>query len=243
MGKAIEEVAKSRGHQISEVIDLSLPGAFDSDGFREADVAIEFTTPRTAVGNFKACFERGKPVVSGTTGWLDKMGEVRALCDAGEGTLFYSSNYSLGVNIFFELNRQLARLMNRFDAYSPSLCETHHVHKLDAPSGTAISLAEDVVGAIDRIGGWMADRTIFTAGDRPDEVANRTIPAGTMPVTSLREGEVPGVHTVRYESVDDVIEIRHTAKSRRGLALGAVLAAEFTVGKSGFLTMKDMLGF
>lgn len=243
MGKAIEEIAKGRGHVISEIIDFGLPGSFDSDGFRQADVAIEFTTPQTAVGNFMKCFERGKPVVSGTTGWLDKMGEVRALCDAGRGTLFYSSNYSLGVNIFFELNRQLARLMNRFDAYRPSMCETHHIHKLDAPSGTAISLAQDVVGGLDRIDGWMADRTIFTAGDRPDEVVNREVPAGQMPVTSLREGEVPGIHSVRYESDDDVIEIRHSAKSRRGLALGAVMAAEFTAGKSGFLTMKDMLGF
>lgn len=243
MGKAIEGIAKSRGHQVVEVIDLALPGSFDSDGFRRADVAIEFTTPQTAVGNFKKCFERGKAVVSGTTGWLDKMGEVRALCEAGAGTLFYSSNYSLGVNIFFELNRQLARLMNRFDAYAPSMCETHHVHKLDAPSGTAISLAEDVVGALDRLDGWMPDRTIFAAGDRPDDVVNAAIPATRMPITSVREGEVPGVHAVRYESDDDVIEIRHSAKSRRGLALGAVLAAEFTVGKSGFLTMKDMLGF
>lgn len=243
MGKAIEEIAKSRGHRVSEIIDIALPGSFDSDGFRQADVAIEFTTPRTAVDNFKKCFERGKAVVSGTTGWLDKMGEVRALCDAGGATLFYSSNYSLGVNIFFELNRQLARLMNRFDAYAPSMSETHHVHKLDAPSGTAINLAEDVVAAIDRLDGWMPDKTIFAAGDRPDEVVNATIPAGRMPITSVREGEVPGVHAVRYESDDDLVEIRHSAKSRRGLALGAVLAAEFTAGKSGFLTMKDMLGF
>lgn len=243
MGKAIESIALGRGHEITERIDLSLPGSFDSEGFKAADVAIEFTAPKVAYSNYMKCFERGKAVVSGTTGWLDKLPEVKAMCEGGKQTFFYSSNFSLGVNIFFELNRQLAKLMNRFDAYRPSMTETHHIHKLDAPSGTAITLAEGVVDGLDRLSGWELDRTIYTAGDKPTVIANENIPADKLPITALREGEVPGTHTIRYESDADFIEITHCAKSRVGFAHGVVLAAEYTKGKRGFLGMKDMLGF
>lgn len=243
MGKTIEEIAVSRGHMITEKIDINLPGSFDSEGFKAADVVIEFTAPAAAYDNYMKCFERGKSVVSGTTGWLDKLPEIQEMCKGGEHTFFYSSNFSLGVNIFFELNRHLAKVMNKFDAYRPSMSETHHIHKLDAPSGTAITLAEGVVDNLDRIDGWMLDRTIYTAGEKPTVVANETIPADKLPITAIREGEVPGIHTIRYDSEADYIEIKHSANSRRGFALGVVLAAEYTNGKKGFFGMKDMLGF
>lgn len=243
MGKTIEEIALGRGHKITEKIDLNLPGSFDSDGFKTADIVIEFTAPSVAYSNYVKCFERGKAVVSGTTGWLSKLPEIKEMCKGGEHTFFYSSNFSLGVNIFFELNRHLAKIMNQFDAYRPSMTETHHIHKLDAPSGTAITLAEGVVENLDRVKGWKLDRTIWTAGDKPTEVANENIGADEMPITAYREGEVPGIHTVRYDSEADYIEIKHSANSRRGFALGVVLAAEFTNGKKGFYGMRDMLGF
>ncbi len=243
MGKIIEEIALSRGHEITEKIDINLPGSYDSKGFKAADVVIEFTAPSVAYDNYMKCFERHKAVVSGTTGWLDKLPKIKEMCADGKATFFYSSNFSLGVNIFFEINRQLARLMNKFDAYKPSMTETHHIHKLDAPSGTAISLAEDVVSNLDRVKGWKLERTIFVAGDKPDVVANASIAPDQMPIVALREGEVPGIHTVRYDSEADYIEIKHSANSRRGFALGVVLAAEFTNGKKGFFGMKDMLGF
>lgn len=243
MGKTIEEIALSRGHEITEKIDINLPGSYDSEGFKAADVVIEFTTPKSAFGNYQKCFERGKAVVSGTTGWLEHLPEVKTACQDGKNTFFYSSNYSLGVNIFAEINRQLAKLMNKFGEYAPAMTETHHIHKLDAPSGTAISLAEGIIDNMDRIDGWKLDRTIFTAGDKPTEVANENIAADQLPITSFRTGEVPGIHTIKYDSADDFIEITHSAKSRRGLAFGVVLAAEFTLGKKGFFTMKDMLGF
>ena len=243
MGKTIEEIAVSRGHKITEKIDINLPGSFDSEGFKAADVVIEFTAPAAAYDNYMKCFERGKSVVSGTTGWLDKLPEIQEMCKGGEHTFFYSSNFSLGVNIFFELNRHLAKVMNKFDAYRPSMSETHHIHKLDAPSGTAITLAEGVVDNLDRIDGWMRERTIYTAGEKPTVVANETIPADKLPITAIREGEVPGIHTIRYDSEADYIEIKHSANSRRGFALGVVLAAEYTNGKKGFFGMKDMLGF
>lgn len=243
MGKAIEQIAISRGHQITEKIDIDLPGNFDSEGFKSADVVIEFTTPASAFDNYKKCFARGKAVVSGTTGWLEHLPEIQSACEGGEHTFFYSSNYSLGVNIFAEINRQLAKLMDGFEEYKPSMVETHHIHKLDSPSGTAISLANGIIDNMKRIAGWKLNRTIYTAGEKPTVVANETIGADQLPITSLREGEVPGIHTIRYESEDDYIEITHSAKGRRGLAMGVVLAAEYTLGKKGYLTMKDMLGF
>ena len=228
MGKAIEAIAISRGHQIVEKIDIDLPGSFDSDAFKSADVVIEFTAPKAAYDNYIKCFDRGKAVVSGTTGWLDKLQDIKDRCANDNQTFFYASNFSLGVNIFFEINRQLAKLMNKFDNYEVSMTETHHIHKLDAPSGTAITLAEGVIDNLDRTTGWTL---------APEKKQ------GAMQITAIREGEVPGIHSIKYDSDADFIEITHNAKSRKGFALGVVLAAEFTLGKKGFLGMKDMLGF
>ncbi|MCF0191274.1 MAG: 4-hydroxy-tetrahydrodipicolinate reductase [Marinilabiliaceae bacterium] len=230
MGHVIEEIAKSRGHQITCHIDIDTADTFDCDGFADADLAIEFTTPKTAYNNYLECFKRNKPVVSGTTGWLDKLDDIRSRCDGygGKQTFFYSSNFSLGVNIFAEINRQLARLMNQFDEYDVNMTETHHVHKLDAPSGTAISLAQGIVKNLDRKSDW-----VLSPEQRPNAIQ----------IASIRQFEVPGIHTIHYESDDDFIEITHSAKSRRGLAYGVVLAAEYTACHKGFLEMKDMLGF
>lgn len=227
MGRTIEQIARSRGHEIVCIIDVDNQQDFESEAFQSADVAIEFTQPAVALQNYRKAFEAGVPVVSGTTGWLEHLPEVKAACEKG-ATFFYASNFSLGVNIFFAVNRYLARIMNDFPAYEVSMEETHHIHKLDAPSGTAISLAEDIIGQLDR-------KTAWTEG--------KTADAHELEIKSIREGEVPGIHTVIYESDADTIKITHDAKSRAGFALGAVVAAEFTCGKKGFLTMQDMLKF
>ena len=228
MGHMIEQIALERNHEIVSHIDIGLPDTMDDEAFRSADVVIEFTTPKAAYNNYLECFKRGKAVVSGTTGWLDKLPEIKAMCEGGKQTFFYSSNFSLGVNIFFEINRKLAELMNKFDAYDPSMTETHHIHKLDAPSGTAITLADDIVSRIDRVNGW---------------TLTPNLEKGKMPVSAIRRHEVAGIHTISYDSEADYIEIKHHARSRKGFALGVVLAAEYTAGKKGFLGMKDMLGF
>lgn len=228
MGKTIEQIARERGHRIVSIVDINNPEEFQSDAFKSADVAIEFTTPATAFANYLRCFEAGVPVVSGTTGWLEHMGEIKEKCEKEGKTFFYASNFSIGVNLFFALNKYLARLMNRFPAYDVRVTETHHIHKLDAPSGTAITLAEGILENIDRKERW----TLETA-DQPAD----------LPIHAIREGEVPGIHEIVYESDADSISIKHDAKSRAGFALGAVLAAEFTAGKKGFLGMNDLLKF
>lgn len=228
MGKTIEQIALERGHQIAAVIDIQNPEAFGSEAFRSADVAIEFTTPATAFANYMKCFEAGVPVVSGTTGWLDHLDEIKEKCEKEGKTFFYASNFSIGVNIFFALNRYLAKMMNRFPEYNVRMEEVHHIHKLDAPSGTAITLAGGIIENIDRKSRWTLEKE-----ETPADVAIRAV----------REGEVPGIHEVVYESEADSITIRHDAASRKGFALGAVLAAEFTCGKKGFLGMSDMLDF
>ena len=227
MGHEIEKIALERGHEVVCIIDMHEEEKFDSPAFRSAEVAIEFTAPDSALQNYRRAFAVGVPVVSGTTGWLEHLPEIREAC-ANEGkTFFYASNFSLGVNIFFALNNHLAKLMNQFPSYDVRMEETHHIHKLDAPSGTAITLAEGIVTQLDRKEKWV----LGGVGRKED-----------LPITSFREGEVPGIHSVIYESEDDSIRITHEAKSRRALALGAVLAAEFTKGKQGFLEMNDMLG-
>ncbi|MDR0421835.1 MAG: 4-hydroxy-tetrahydrodipicolinate reductase [Proteiniphilum sp.] len=227
MGREIEMIARGRGHEIVCIIDMNEEEKFGSPEFKSADAAIEFTSPESALQNFRLAFAAGVPVVSGTTGWLACLDEVKEVC-ANEGkTFFYASNFSLGVNIFFALNRYLAGLMNRYPDYDVRTEETHHIHKLDAPSGTAITLAEDILKHIDRKEGWALD------GDAPDALR----------IDAFREGEVPGIHSIIYESGADSIRITHDAKNRKGFALGAVLAAEFTKGKKGFLTMEDMLDF
>ena len=227
MGHAIEQIALQRGHEIVSVIDVNNQEDFTSDAFKSADVAIEFSMPAVAMDNYRRAFAAGVPVVSGKTGWLEHLPEIKEACKAGQ-TFFYASNFSLGVNIFFALNKYLAKIMNDFPAYDVRMVETHHVHKLDAPSGTAITLAEGLIDNIERKNKWVE-------GKEPaeDEIG----------ICSVREGEVPGIHTVIYESDVDTISITHDAKSRMGFALGAVIAAEFTCGKKGFLTMQDMLKF
>lgn len=227
MGHAIEQIALQRGHEIVSVIDVNNQEDFTSDAFKSADVAIEFSMPAVAMDNYRRAFAAGVPVVSGTTGWLEHLPEIKEACKAGQ-TFFYASNFSLGVNIFFALNKYLAKIMNDFPAYDVRMVETHHVHKLDAPSGTAITLAEGLIDNIERKKKWVEGKD-----PAEDEIG----------ICSVREGEVPGIHTVIYESDVDTISITHDAKSRMGFALGAVIAAEFTCGKKGFLTMQDMLKF
>ena len=228
MGKTIEQIALQRGHQIVSIIDINNTADFDSEAFRSADVAIEFTTPATALGNYMRCFEANVPVVSGTTGWLSHLDEVKAKCEQEGKTFFYASNFSVGVNIFFALNRYLAKIMNGFPAYDVRMTEVHHIHKLDAPSGTAITLAEGILDNVERKERW----TLETAEQPTD-----------LPIHAIREGEVPGIHEIIYESEADTISIKHDAKSRAGFALGAVIADEFTAGKKGFLGMNDLFHF
>jgi 4-hydroxy-tetrahydrodipicolinate reductase len=228
MGREIELIALDRGHQVVSRIDLNTNDSFNDEAFQSADVAIEFTRPESAYDNYLNCFQYNIPVVSGTTGWLDKMEHIKNQCKEGNQTFFYASNFSLGVNIFFELNQHLARIMNQMKEYNVSMEEVHHTQKLDAPSGTAITLAEDLIQAIDRKTGWVNDTT--SDGTQ-------------IPIRSIREGQVPGIHQVKYESDIDEITIHHSAKNRKGFALGAVLAAELTQSKKGFLGMSDLLKF
>ncbi|MDR2121232.1 MAG: 4-hydroxy-tetrahydrodipicolinate reductase [Tannerella sp.] len=227
MGKAIEKTALARGHRVVSIIDVENTDDFRSAAFKSADVAIEFSAPSAAFDNYMQCFAAGVPVVAGTTGWLERLDEIKAICKNEGKTFFYASNYSIGVNIFFTLNKYLAKLMNDFPAYDVRMSETHHIHKQDAPSGTAITLAEDLIAGLDRKRRWTSGTE---GGDASDIV-----------IESVREGETPGIHEVVYESEVDYIRIKHSAKSRAGFALGAVLAAEFTVGKKGFLGMDDLL--
>lgn len=228
MGKTIEQFALERGHKIVSIIDIDNPDEFESEAFKSADVAIEFTTPETAFDNYMKCFAAHVPVVSGSTGWLGRLDEVKRMCKEEGNTFFYASNFSIGVNIFFALNKYLAKIMDKFPAYDVRLTETHHIHKLDAPSGTAITLAEGILDQVDRKKRWTLGKI-----DQPTD----------LPIHAIREGEVPGIHEIVYESDVDYIQIKHDAKSRAGFALGAVIAAEFTAGKKGFLGMDDMLTF
>lgn len=228
MGKTIKQIARNRGHEIVSIIDVNNPEDFESEAFKQADVAIEFTTPATAFDNYMKCFAAGVPVVSGTTGWLNRLDEVKRMCAEEGKTFFYASNFSIGVNIFFALNKYLAKIMNNFPSYDVRMTEVHHIHKLDAPSGTAITLAEGILDNLDRKERW----TLETS-EKPTD----------LPIHAIREGEVPGIHEIIYESDADIISIKHDAKSRAGFALGAVLAAEFTAGKKGFLGMNDLFHF
>lgn len=227
MGHEIEKIALERGHEIVCTIDLGEDNKFESDEFKSADVAIEFTSPDSALNNYKSAFAADVPVVSGTTGWLENIDEIKKECSENGKTFFYASNFSLGVNLFFALNKKLAKMMNNYSDYNVRMEETHHIHKLDAPSGTAITLAEGVIENLDRKEAWLLDKENSESD---------------LKISSFREGEVPGIHTVIYESDVDTITISHDAKSRKGFALGAVVAAEFTKDKKGFLGMEDLLG-
>jgi 4-hydroxy-tetrahydrodipicolinate reductase len=226
MGKEIEQISLQRAHEIVLVIDRDNGDEFSIENIQKADVVIEFSTPLTALGNYKRCMEAGVPVVSGTTGWLDKRKELDMYCSEKNAGFFYASNFSLGVNLFFELNNKLASMMNAFPEYNVDIEETHHLHKLDAPSGTAISIAEGLMENIDRKNSWNLDKQTSSDVIRVD--ANRI-------------DNVPGTHTVRYFSDVDEIKITHEAYSRKGFALGAVIAAEFMKGKQGQYSMKDLL--
>lgn len=241
MGKTIEKIAIDRGHEIVSIIDIDNPQDFDSAAFRSADVAIEFTNPMTAYDNCKKAFAQGVKVVSGSTGWIDQHAdEMKQLCQNEGKTLFWSSNFSLGVAVFSAVNKYLAHIMNQFETYDVSMSETHHIHKLDHPSGTAITLAEIIVQELDRKDKWVEGT--LTA---PDGSISGTTEAkdNEMPINAIREGEVPGIHTIRYESEADSITITHDAKNRSGFALGAVLAAEYTAQHQGFLRMSDLFTF
>ncbi len=241
MGKMIEQIARARGHEIVSIIDKDNQQEFDSEAFASADVAIEFTSPTAAYGNYLKAFAKGVKVVSGSTGWMKDHGDdVRRLCSEGGHTLFWASNFSVGVAIFSAVNRYLAKIMNGFPQYSVSMEETHHVHKLDAPSGTAITLAEDIIDNLDRKDKWVKGTLLSPDGSltgsskcADDEIA----------INSIRRDEVPGIHTVTYDSEADRITITHDAHSRKGFALGAVLAAEFTATHDGLLTISDMFKF
>jgi len=227
MGKTIEEIAVQKGHEIVLKIDLNNSQDLTAANLQKADVAIEFTGPHSAFENVMKCIEFGVPVVSGSTGWLDKWNEVTAACNEKNGCLVYSSNYSIGVNLFFELNKTLAQLMEPYADYDVSMTEIHHTEKKDAPSGTAISLAEQVLAAIGRKNKW-----VNAASANADDLI----------INSERIDPAPGTHIIKYSSPIDDIEIIHTAHTRKGFASGAVLAAEFANKKSGIFTMKDVLG-
>ena len=243
MGKMIEEIARSRGHEIVSIIDIDNQQDFDSEAFASAQVAIEFTSPKAAYANYLKAWDKGVKVVSGSTGWMQDHGDdVRRQCAEGGKTLFWASNFSIGVAIFSAVNRYLAKIMNQFPQYDVELEETHHVHKLDHPSGTAITLATDIVAALDRKDDWEVGRLIED-GQQQGFVMGDSKSGNMLRIDSIRRGEVPGIHTVRYDSEADCITITHDAHSRRGFALGAVLAAEYTNEHSGLLTISDMFKF
>ena len=226
MGKAIEKIALENGDEVVLKIDDTNLDQFNSENLQKADVAIEFTTPETGYDNIQKCIKAGVPIVSGTTGWLDKFDTIKNLCESESGAFFYASNFSLGVNIFFKINSFLAKVMNNFPEFDIDINETHHIHKLDAPSGTAITTAEGIIEQIERKSGWEKEN----ASD-----------GSKIAIKSHRIGEHPGEHVVKYESPIESIQISHSSKSRQGLALGAYMAAKFLVGKKGVFGMDDLL--
>ncbi len=241
MGKMIEEIAISRGHKIVSIIDVDNQNDFESEAFASADVAIEFTAPQAAYGNYLKAWKAGVKVVSGSTGWLKEHGEdVEKACKEDGKTLFWASNFSVGVAIFSAVNKYLAKIMNGFPQYDVQETETHHIHKLDHPSGTGITLAEQIVEQLDRKKDWQMgsltqpDGTVVPAENEEKD---------KLTINSIRRDEVPGIHSICYDSEADCITITHDAHSRRGFALGAVLAAEYTKDHSGLLTISDMFKF
>lgn len=231
MGHAIERIARERGHEITAIIDVNNHDEITGEGVRNADVVIEFTTPATALDNYRALLGMGKAVVSGTTGWWPsgKAAVDSMLASNSEAKLLWTSNFSLGVNIFFAVNRYLAKIMARFPQYQPTVHEIHHVHKLDHPSGTAVTIAEQILSEHPTLSEW---------SERTEELADKLI------VTHQRISETPGTHTVTWESPVDSLIFQHTSKSRDGLALGAVIAAEWLpTATPGFHTLEEMLGF
>ena len=241
MGHMIEEIARQRGHEIVCIIDVNNPEDFDSEAFSSADVAIEFTNPTAAYGNYLKAFKHHVKVVSGSTGWMkDHKADVEALTKDGQQTLFWASNFSIGVVIFEAVNRYLAKIMNGFPQYDVTMEEIHHVHKLDAPSGTAITLAEEIIENLDRKTEWV--KGFQHHADGKEEGTNHVSPE-KLPIASIRRDEVPGIHSIQYNSDADAITITHDAHNRKGFALGAVLAAEYTKDHTGLLTTSDLFKF
>lgn len=228
MGKAIEAIALEKGHHIVLTIDITNSNELTIENLKKSDVAIEFTSPDIAVNNILKCLDAGVPIVSGTTGWLDRLTEVKQICTEKKGTFLWTSNFSIGVNIFFEINKYAASLMSRYDQYDVSIEETHHTQKKDSPSGTAITIAEQVLQKITRKKNWVNNPTL----NPPD-----------LEIISKRIDPAAGTHKISYTSSVDDIELIHTAHNRQGFAEGAVLAAEFLQNKKGIFTMKDVLGF
>ncbi len=226
MGRTIEGIALQRGHDVNLKIDIDSMASFTKENLQNCDVAIEFTGPHSAKDNILKCIDAGIPIVSGSTGWLSDWTEVENFCTEKNGTLLYASNFSVGVNLFFELNKKLAELMRGHDDYDVSIIEVHHTQKKDAPSGTAITLAEQILQEIPRKENWVNEET----GN-----------AQELLIISKREDPAPGTHAIKYSSAIDDIEIIHTAHSRNGFALGAVLAAEYIHNKKGIFTLKDVL--
>jgi len=225
MGKEIEKIALERGHSIVLKIDLNNKDSVTKEDLKKADVAIEFTTPHTVLDNIKKCFDADLPIVVGTTGWYHEFEKIKDATAKGNKTLFYATNFSLGVNLFFKVNKYLAELMNKYPDYEVSMEEIHHIHKLDKPSGTAITLAEQTIEKLDRKSKW----SITEKGSH------------ILFIEDKREGEVPGTHIMKYQSTIDDIEIMHKAHNRKGFALGSVVAAEFLKGKTGIFTMSDII--
>jgi 4-hydroxy-tetrahydrodipicolinate reductase len=226
MAREIEKAATDRHHEIVLRIDIDNVHDLTEVNLHQADVAIDFSTPASAFSNIMKCFDAGIPVVCGTTGWLDKIGEVKQECMNKNGTFFYASNFSLGMNIFFAVNKYLATVMNNFGDYNVGIKEIHHIHKVDAPSGTAISLANDIIGNYEMKNNWELDSESSSS---------------IIKITAVRENEVPGTHIITWDSSVDRIEIMHEAKNRKGLALGALMAAEFVRDKKGVYSMADLI--
>lgn len=241
MGHMIEQIALERGHEIVSIIDVDNIEDFDSPAFASADVAIEFTNPTAAFANYQRAFAHNVKVVSGSTGWMqDHKAEVERMCTEGGQTLFWASNFSIGVAIFSAVNRYLAKIMNGFPQYNVEMEEVHHVHKLDAPSGTAITLAEEIIKDLDWKDKWV--KGFQHAADGTESGSNKVAP-NELPIASIRRDEVPGIHSISYDSEADKITITHDAHSRKGFALGAVLAAEYTKEHTGLLTTSDLFKF
>lgn len=227
MGKAIEEIAQAAGDEIVLKISSNNKNQFTVDNLKQADVAIEFSNPHSAVENIKQCLNAQVPVVCGTTGWLNQLDEIKAYCEKKQGAFLYASNFSIGVNLFFALNKYLAALMSAHEEYNVSIEEIHHTQKKDAPSGTAITLAEQILENIKTKKSW---------------VNNETSNASDLEIISKRIDDVPGIHSIKYNSANDFIEIKHSAYNRKGFADGALQAAKFIIGKKGIFSMQDVLG-